>query len=49
MRVRLAKAFGQNSQRLFHPRHIRLPQVLERGEEARAEQDGEVSYVSAFP
>ena len=49
MKVRLAKAFGQDSQRVFRPRHVRVAQVLERGEKARAEQDGGFSHVLALP
>ena len=48
MKVRLAEAVGQDSQRLLHPGHIRVAQVLERGEKARAEQNGGFSHVSVF-
>jgi hypothetical protein len=37
MEVRLAEAIWQDSQRLFCPGHIRVAQVLERGEKARVE------------
>ena len=45
MKVRLAKAVRQDSQRLFRTGHIRVAQVFERVEKARAEQDGGFSHV----
>ena len=48
MEVRLAKAVGQHSQRIFHPGHVHIAQVLERGEKARTKQQGEFTHVSAF-
>jgi hypothetical protein len=48
MEVRLAKAFGQDSQCLFRPFQVLRGKVLERGQKARAEQDGGLSHVSVF-
>jgi len=49
MAVRLAKAVGKDSQCSFHPGHIRVVQLFERGKKARTEQDGGFSHVLAFP
>ena len=49
MKVWSAEAFGQDAQGLFRSCQIRVAQVLERGEKARAEQDGGFSHVLAFP
>jgi hypothetical protein len=48
VKVGLAEAAGQHSQRLFHSAYIRVAQVLERVQEARAEQDDKFSHVSIF-
>ena len=48
MKMRLAETVGQNSQRLFHPAHVRVPQAFESGQKARVEQDGGFSHVSVF-
>jgi len=48
MCVRLAETVGKDPQRLLHARHIRVAEVLERGEEARTEQDGGFSHGLAF-
>ena len=49
MAMRLAETIGQDFQRLFRTIHFCVAQILERGEETRAEYDGGVSHVSASP
>ena len=48
VKVRPAKTVGQDSQRLLRAGHIRVAQVLERGEKSRTEQDGRFSHAAAF-
>jgi hypothetical protein len=48
VKVRPAEAVGQDSQSLFHTAHIRVAQILERGQKARTEQNGGFSHVSIF-